>query len=707
MHEIEVRGDLVAKQIRKHFALTCALLGRRVKSGAMFTIVALSFAWSATGAAAASGFAQQPQDKPTTAEQERAKPITDQAEAWRLATQVERETWRKTILKTPRPTKEGVCYEATYPETQWREAPCKPPLTKVYPPRRPGHAIRVDRVGGNSGTDFSPEVTGDITESEGSFDPGTTVGSECAVQCPSGTCPATPSCTGNPANTYSLQLNTVPFTDTAAGSPCSHSPNPSDCQEWEQFVYPSSGGGGIQYWLETYGPSGTLCPTPRGASCVQGFSSTDGWCPFSFTTGGEVYCVVNAPGSTTAAAVPASSLEELKVTGAVAGVDGNPLDSLAITVGSTVSPMNGSNYFPNLSSHWQIAEFNVFGDGGGDQAVFSSGTTIVVRAGVDSGTTNGPLCDAASFTGESNNLTLENSPPSAMKGSMPALVFSESFPAPSGAVATCVDATSVGDTHLTTFDGVYYDFQATGDFVLMQDGSEFEVQTRQQTGPPQYPNTAVNKGVAVRMGKSQVAIYIEPTRLVIDGAANNLADGKTIQLPTGVQITRDGGAYMVTSADGDSVVVTLEPQWIDVSVGLGHATATKTRGLLGSSNGNGQAIETARGVVLKEPVAFTDLYHTYADSWRVDPKDSLFTDPTSINVGIPAKTFFASDLDPKVAANARTACQAAGVTAKDLLESCTLDTAVLNNKAAAKVFVRAPIPLHVIKPVFTLKPLAK
>jgi von Willebrand factor type D domain len=562
-------------------------------------------------------------------------------------------------------------------------------------------------VGGDLGTDFSPQVTGDITEAEGSFDSVTGVTSECAVQCPSGTCPTSPSCTGNPANTYSLQLNTVPFTDTAAGSPCSHSPDPSSCQEWEQFVYPSSGGGGIQYWLETYGPSGTLCPTPRGASCVQGSSFTDGWCPFSFAPGGEVYCVVNAPGSTSAAAVPASSLQELKVSAAVAGVDGNPVDSLAITVGSTVSPMNGSDFFPNLSSHWQIAEFNVFGDGGGDQAVFNSGSTIVVRAGVDSGTTNGPGCDAESFTGESNNLTLDSTPPSALKGSMPALVFSESFPAASGATAACADATSVGDTHLTTFDGVYYDFQATGDFELIQDGSDFEVQTRQQTGPPQYPNTAVNKAVAVRVGKSRVAIYIEPTRLVIDGAPNDLADGKTIQLSTGLQITRDGGVYIVTSANGDSVAATLQPQWIDVSVGLGHANATKTRGLLGSSNGNEQAIETASGVVLKEPVAFTDLYHTYADSWRVDPKDSLFTYPTSINPGIPAKTFFASDLDPKLAARARADCKAAGVTAKDLLESCTLDTTVLNNKAAVTVFVHAPIPVHVIKPVFTLKTLAR
>ena len=87
-----------------------------------------------------------------------------------------------------------------------------------------------------------------------------------------------------------------------------------------------------------------------------------------------------------------------------------------------------------------------------------------------------------SFTGETNNLTLVNSPPTALPGTLPALVFSESFPAAPGAPATCADATSIGDTHLTTFDGLYYDFQASGEFLLAQDGPEFVVQTRQGVG---------------------------------------------------------------------------------------------------------------------------------------------------------------------------------------------------------------------------------
>jgi hypothetical protein len=89
---------------------------------------------------------------------------------------------------------------------------------------------RTDIVGG-AGPDFSAVVTGNITEAEGSFDTITGVTSECAVQCPKGTCPTSPTCTSaNPANAYSLQLNTNYFKT----STCIGSPNPG-CLGWEQF----------------------------------------------------------------------------------------------------------------------------------------------------------------------------------------------------------------------------------------------------------------------------------------------------------------------------------------------------------------------------------------------------------------------------------------------------------------------------------------
>src|SRR5215831_13925609 len=97
-----------------------------------------------------------------------------------------------------------------------------------------------------------------------------------------------------------------------------------------------------------------------------------------------------------------------------------------------------------------------------------------------------------------------------------------------------------------------YDFQAGGDFVLLS-ASDFVVQTRQESGAPSWPNTSVNKAVATQMGKTRVAIYIEPTRLVIDGQSHDVGDGKTLLLPSGVQVSRQGNRYAITSRNGDSV----------------------------------------------------------------------------------------------------------------------------------------------------------
>ena len=264
-------------------------------------------------------------------------------------------------------------------------------------------------------------------------------------------------------------------------------------------------------------------------------------------------------------------------------------DTLTVTVSGTAYSSPGDNLFPDLNTQWQRDEVQYLWRWRRQPGSLQQRIDAVVRVGVDNGTTAPPDCDDVSFTGETNNLTLVNSPPTALPGTLPALVFSESFPAAPGAPATCADATSIGDTHLTTFDGLYYDFQASGEFLLAQDGPEFVVQTRQASGAPTWPNAAVNKAVAVRMGRTRVALYIEPTRLIVDGTANNLADGKTVLLPSGVQISRSGNLYVIWSESGNVVRATLNSTWIDVTVGLGHAP-TDSRGLLGNSRGNAQVL---------------------------------------------------------------------------------------------------------------------
>jgi len=265
----------------------------------------------------------------------------------------------------------------------------------------------------------------------------------------------------------------------------------------------------------------------------------------------------------------------------------------------------------------------------------------------------------------------------------------------------CQIGSSHGDTHLTTFDGLYYDFQASGEFVLVQAPPDFVVQTRQASGAPMWPNAAVNKAVATRMGKTRVALCLEPARFLVDGRPRDLADGNTLTLPDGVSVSRSGEEYIVARQGGETVHANLNDGWIDVTVGLGRSTHGPVSGLLGNANGyTTDDIWPRTGAkALPQPVSFDELYLRYGESWRVEPGHSLLCDEQGIEYGIPKRPFYANDLAPAAYARAKLICKAAGVKNEALLDACMLDTTVLNNKLAAKVFTRAARPVATMKPL--------
>jgi hypothetical protein len=597
-----------------------------------------------------------------------------------------REPWRKAMLLTPLP-KKG-CFTAIYPDKAWHEIPCRPSTPHRPTPPNAGGMTQLNTVGG-SGGDFSATVTGNISTAEGSFDSATGISSTGA---------------------YSLQLNTQIF----ATSACSGSPNntgslTTGCRGWEQFVYESTGTAYIQYWLLDYGPPGTTCPVPVHTGCT-GSVFSDGWCPFTIPLEpgdtNTTQCAINAAHEPPVPAVAMTSLGQMKLAGAASGTS----DSITVTDGGgTPSPATGDNRLPGLGSNWNEAEFNIFGDCCNHQATFNSGSNVVVRTEVLSGSNAGPGCDLRSFTGESTNLTLGNSPPiSPSPVPAPALVFSESNPPPAGAAASCLDAVSIGDTHLTTFLGLQYDFQAAGDFLLADTGRDFLIETRQVSGAPTWPDADVNSAVAVQTGKDRVAICL-PERVMVDGKAADVPEGRGLGLPGGSQVIRQGNVYTVFSPAGDSMQATINGSHIDVSVGLGK-WPSRARGLLANANGDVGEIQTQAGQVLtanltpdgpllRGTFAFDDLYHAYADSWRVPAESSLLSDcGRATETGIATRPFYATDLEPALAQHARSVCTAAGVTAGPLLDACTLDVAVIGNDAAAKVFVgaRAPVAVGVI-----------
>jgi hypothetical protein len=568
------------------------------------------------------------------------------------------QNWRSALAKVPLP-KKG-CFKAVYPKLEWQAVPCV--KTPTYP-QPPQHGPRPATVGNDD--DIAAQVpSGFISTATGSFDSVTGLTSESG---PIGnTGPAV-------ANAYTLQLNTNFF----ASTDCAGSPNPA-CLGWQQFVFDNNGSAGgvyIQYWLIKYNKA-----CPAGA----------GWTQFSFTSSTDIYCWKNdGAGSTPVPAQPITKLGQLSLSGTVSSTG----DSATLFVGSTAYNTTGDNAV-NAAAGWTTAEFNVFGDGGnsagGGQAGFNSGSAVAVRTRTIYGGKAAPTCVAQGFTAETNNLSFGPTSPAASQPG-PAVEFDES--SGGGASSNCSAATTVGDTHLRTFNGLLYDFQASGDFLLAQTNG-FTVQTRQVSGAPTWPDAAVNNAVATKMGSTRVALCAAPSRLVINGSSAVLADNQALSLPSGVEIFRRGDVYLVVDPGGDSIRAVMNSTWIDVSVGLGKWPTT-VHGLLANASGNVNQLETSGGTVLNAPLSFGDLYGSYGNSWRVAPTASLLSAcGEKVERGVPNKPFSPGNLEPKTRDRARAICTQAGIKQSALLDACTIDVAVLGKQAAA-AYVGAPAPVAV------------
>jgi hypothetical protein len=574
------------------------------------------------------------------------------------------EEWRNAIATKPQP-KKG-CFTARFPSLEWQEIPCVKGPDYPMPPRS---GIVPDTVG--NGDDIAAQApSGIISSATGSFDSLTNVTSESG---PVGNAGA------SHPDTYTLQVNTDFFTTSV----CNTSPN-SACRGWEQFVFENSPGNHrafIQYWLINFD---TTCPAN-----FQSF-------PLS---AGHNHCVQlsNLSGAvSTTSPVPVTSLGQVTLTGAASA----GADSIVMTVGSAAFSRAGDNSV-NASSGWTIAEFNVLGDGGdssgvGGTATFNNNAALVTRIRINYGGTAAPTCVAQGFTAEKNNLSFG---PSAPVGSQPgpAVIFAESTAG--GAPANCAASTSVGDTHLTTLSGLLYDFQATGDFELLETKSGFVVQNRQVSGAPTWPNAAVNSAIAALLGKTKVAVCLAPQKVVVDGKVLPLRQGQVERLGDGTQISLRGNSYLLRGASGDWVKADVVTNHIDVTVGLGQ-WPIQAQGLLVSANGDPNQVATRDGPVLKIPFSFEEFYHRYGESWRVRPADSM------LNVcgeakqsGLPSKPFYAKDLDPQIAKRVRTICSEAGIKPGPLLDACMIDVAFTGQKSAADVHAktRQPVAVGIIR----------
>lgn len=211
-----------------------------------------------------------------------------------------------------------------------------------------------------------------------------------------------------------------------------------------------------------------------------------------------------------------------------------------------------------------------------------------------------------------------------------------------------------GDPHIRTIDGVNYDFQSAGEFVLLR-GEGLEIQTRQtavETELPLGPNpytglsscVSVNTAVAVRIGPHRITYQPDPEglQLRIDGTPVQMT-AQGILLPSGGRIigTTASGGLQIEAPGGTVVVIT--PGWWNnyrmwyLNIDARHVRATE--GVMGAIAPGSWLPALPNGSFLKPTTdphqRYVDLYETFADAWRVTEATSLFryTDQ------LPMKTF--------------------------------------------------------------------
>ncbi len=300
--------------------------------------------------------------------------LTVAAQAADDAEALAQEAWRAAIALTNVPG--AGCFEASYPSLEWNKVEC---VEAPNIPFRPRTGAGSQTVG--DGDDYAAEVSsGLISQTVGSFPKLTGVKTETGIE---------------GANSYSLQLNSN-FMNTAA---CDGAKNPAKCLDWLQYVYSSdSAAAFMQYWLINWN---TKCPS--------------GWNSFS----GDCYT------NSAAVTVPKEKIKKLKTIKLSGSAVAGGLDTLVMTVGKKAYSTTGEDSVVDLATAWTESEFNVFGDGGGSQADFNTGSSITVEIAVTNGTTNAPTCASdAGTTGETNNLNLGSC--AGEGGATPYIEFTES-----------------------------------------------------------------------------------------------------------------------------------------------------------------------------------------------------------------------------------------------------------------------------------------
>lgn len=311
------------------------------------------------------------------------------------------------------------------------------------------------------------------------------------------------------------------------------------------------------------------------------------------------------------------------------------------------------------SSKWAIPSITAVNPPGGG-AITMSITNIDVFSGGfptgegchTSGSCNPFIIHGITFSTSGANFTVTGTPDLAPLTYLITVTASAGETSCSRTYTLAVYATvnDRGDPHLTTTDGVHYDFQSAGEFTALRGDSteNFEIQTRQTPVATNGPGTdsysglstcvSLNTAVAAQVGTHRVTYQpningipdSSGMQLRVDGTlttlgANGLdlgSGGRIVKLPGGIEIDFPNGASLVATSNWWS---SYSVWYLNVDV---HRT-NATKGIMGVIAPRSWLPKLPDGTSVGPMPKnghdrFVQLYGKFADAWRVTDKTSLF-----------------------------------------------------------------------------------
>ncbi|MBM6402962.1 DUF4082 domain-containing protein [Phycicoccus sp. CSK15P-2] len=242
-----------------------------------------------------------------------------------------------------------------------------------------------------------------------------------------------------------------------------------------------------------------------------------------------------------------------------------------------------------------------------------------------------------------------------------------------------------GDPHLVTMDRRFYDLQSVGEFVLARTAAGSVVQGRFVAASS---NVSVMGTAAFGAGEDRVelvgsAALLNGEPLSLDGFM--VTDG-------GLAIAHVRGVWAISGPDG----LTMTGRSAE-NLRIVAPEGVTSAGLLGDNDGNAANDLALRdGTVLNAASDLSVLHGRFADAWRVDAEEALFTyengesTETFTDRSFPENIVTLGDFSPSQIDLANASCLDAGVASGAPMEACVLDTLVTSDASFAAAAAATP-----------------